>query len=427
MNMYPPHSDGGYPLLCQETVEELKQRGHDVLVLTSNMGFDGRRIQESRLWRVFDYCPDNTGNELSSGRPLDLWYWYRREWIEHGFIQKALDDFRPEAIFVWATKGMSYSLAVRLMHYAAPKFAYVCGFWLSDHNKLAHLRRQYQFWQWGKNSGVVGFIRKMLRTLLEYKGIPMDFEPLVFDWLAFNNEDVFAGLPGPPAKSTPVQIYDSAPVERYAHVRPANIDRARRIILVGRIHPTKDQVTLARACALLQSQSEFADLELTLAGWHHDHVYLEALRDVIAAAPFPERLRIHDPVPFEEMPALFGAHDVVVVPSQVDPLPRVAAEGMAAGLPLVVSDQTGISRLLVNRKEALIFPAGDAETLANLLGEIMRSPELARSLSVLGRARALEYFSTKRMVDELEAFLIKGLASFRGSYEARLAEGQATA
>ena len=35
MNMYPPFSDGGYPLLCEETVEELKQRNHEVLVLTS--------------------------------------------------------------------------------------------------------------------------------------------------------------------------------------------------------------------------------------------------------------------------------------------------------------------------------------------------------------------------------------------------------
>jgi glycogen synthase len=416
MNMYPPHSDGGYPLLCQETVEALEKRGHQVLVLTSNKGLDGKRAVEPNVWRVFEYCPENKNNELRSSHPLDLWAWYRREWIEQEYLQKALENFKPEAIFVWATKGMSYSLATRLLREPLPTFAYVCGYWLADHNKLSHLRRQYEFWQWGKAAGVSALGRRLLRSLLEKKGIPVDFEPLLFDRLAFNNEDIIAELDSSISRVAPVKIVDSAPVERFKDVKPANIERPRRILFVGRIHPTKDPITLVKACALLQSRSETSDLELTLAGWRHDEDYVEALRQAINAAPNPERFHIHDPVPFEAMPDLFGAHDILVVPSQVDPLPRVAAEGMAAGLPTVVSNQTGISRLLTDRKEALIFSAGDESALAQCLGEIMGNPDFAKTLSYQGRARAFDYFSTRRMVDEIEAFLNEGLTNFHAAH-----------
>ncbi len=412
MNMYPPHSDGGYPLLCQETVEALEKRGHEILVLTSNKGLAGRRSEGSRVWRVFEYCPDNKGNELLSADPIGLWRWYRREWIELGLLQKALRSFRPQLIFVWATKGMSYSLAIRLLRESLPAFAYVCGYWLADHNKLSHSRKQYQFWQWGPTGGVLAWGKRLLGKLLESRGIALDFEPLLFDRVAFNSEEVIAELGSSASKAAPMKIYDSAPLEHFRNLKPSNIARPRRVLFVGRIHPSKDPITLVEACSLLQAEPNTADLELTLAGWRHDETYVAALRQAVVSAPYPERMSLQDPVPFEAMPDLFAAHDILVVPSRVDPLPRVAAEGMASGLPIVVSDHAGISRLLSDRKEALIFAAGDAAMLAQCLSEIMRDGELALSLSRQGRARAFEYFSTQRMVDEIEAFLKEGVTNF---------------
>ena len=52
MNMYPPFSDGGYPLLCEETVEELKQRNHEVLVLTSTFQLNEQNTKDNGVWRM---------------------------------------------------------------------------------------------------------------------------------------------------------------------------------------------------------------------------------------------------------------------------------------------------------------------------------------------------------------------------------------
>ena len=35
-NMYPPHSYGGYELVWHSAVEHLRERGHDVTVLTTD-------------------------------------------------------------------------------------------------------------------------------------------------------------------------------------------------------------------------------------------------------------------------------------------------------------------------------------------------------------------------------------------------------
>ena len=77
--MYPPFSDGGYPLLCEETVEELKQRNHEVLVLTSTFQLNEKNNKDNGVWRIFNYCPDNANNELKSTSPVELYRWYRRE------------------------------------------------------------------------------------------------------------------------------------------------------------------------------------------------------------------------------------------------------------------------------------------------------------------------------------------------------------
>src|SRR6476659_3796831 len=41
-NLYPPHYLGGYELICYMVVNELRARGHDVQVLTSNHVVQGK-------------------------------------------------------------------------------------------------------------------------------------------------------------------------------------------------------------------------------------------------------------------------------------------------------------------------------------------------------------------------------------------------
>ena len=46
-NLYPPHYLGGYELICQMVVHELRARGHEVQVLTSNHIVPGKPSAET--------------------------------------------------------------------------------------------------------------------------------------------------------------------------------------------------------------------------------------------------------------------------------------------------------------------------------------------------------------------------------------------
>ena len=45
-NLYPPHGLGGYEERCKVCVDALRQRGHEVAVLTSSYGHDPEQPQQ---------------------------------------------------------------------------------------------------------------------------------------------------------------------------------------------------------------------------------------------------------------------------------------------------------------------------------------------------------------------------------------------
>jgi glycosyltransferase involved in cell wall biosynthesis len=64
-------------------------------------------------------------------------------------------------------------------------------------------------------------------------------------------------------------------------------------------------------------------------------------------------------------------------------------EGMASGKPMIASDVEGMRDLVGGA--GLLFPQGDAETLATLIREVCENPEKAREIGRRCRERAMQY------------------------------------
>jgi glycosyltransferase involved in cell wall biosynthesis len=75
--------------------------------------------------------------------------------------------------------------------------------------------------------------------------------------------------------------------------------------------------------------------------------------------------------------------DLFVLPSVEDAFGLVTLEAMASGLPVVVTDHVGASELVSHREDGMIVPAGDPESLAAGIGELVEKEDLRRAL---GRA-----------------------------------------
>jgi glycosyltransferase involved in cell wall biosynthesis len=86
------------------------------------------------------------------------------------------------------------------------------------------------------------------------------------------------------------------------------------------------------------------------------------------------------PVGQRELAEQFRRADCLVLPSRNDSYGLVVAEALAAGLPVLVSDQVGAKALVLPGKNGWIVPAEDTAALAERMLACARSPEAVRAL-----------------------------------------------
>src|SRR5438105_3216949 len=97
-NLYPPHLAGGVDTRCAEVVEQLKQRGHETLVLTSHFGLKVEQrdpqVERRLILNGFAGQPPVTG--YGDLRDLEL--------RNNEILQETLRDFGPEIVLVFSLR-----------------------------------------------------------------------------------------------------------------------------------------------------------------------------------------------------------------------------------------------------------------------------------------------------------------------------------
>lgn len=187
-------------------------------------------------------------------------------------------------------------------------------------------------------------------------------------------------------------------VERFAHpgAAPEGLPAGRRLLWVSRLDPQKGFGTLVQAFALLAR--EHPDISLVVAGDGRD-------RNAIAALSEADRARVVmlGAVPHEDLPPYYGAADVFVAPATgQESFGYVLVEAMAAGLPVVASDIAGYREVVRSGIEGFLVPPGDPSRLAEAVAGVLSDPALAARLSEAGRARAAG-FGWDRIAPRIEA------------------------
>lgn len=102
----------------------------------------------------------------------------------------------------------------------------------------------------------------------------------------------------------------------------------------------------------------------------------------------------------KDVPRVMAACDVLVHPARIEGFGLVLAEALAAGLPVVASNVHGIPEVLAGT-ESVMVPPDDPNALRNAVLETLhRSPAEAAKAVEVGRMRA-EEFRTEKRVDSM--------------------------
>lgn len=154
---------------------------------------------------------------------------------------------------------------------------------------------------------------------------------------------------------------------------------SRIIIMVGAFRPQKDQPTLIKA--LKQLPDKFC---LVLVGDGECRAMCEAL-----AAELGVEKRVFFTGVRSDIPELLKESDYIVMSSHYEGLSLSSVEGMSAGKPFLASDVDGLHEVV--KDAGLLFPHGDAKTLAEQILKLDTNKDYCRSIASNCLQRAKKY------------------------------------
>ncbi|MFG2845048.1 glycosyltransferase family 4 protein [Kitasatospora sp. NPDC048296] len=159
------------------------------------------------------------------------------------------------------------------------------------------------------------------------------------------------------------------------------------VVCVSRLVPRKGQDTLIEA--MPQILADVPDAVLLIVGGGPYRADLEKLAD---AKGVRDSVRFTGSVPWEELPAHFGAGDVFAMPCRtrrggldVEGLGIVYLEASATGLPVVAGDSGGAPDAVLEGETGYVVPGGSAAAAAERIVRLLRDEELRRQMGEAGR------------------------------------------
>jgi len=95
---------------------------------------------------------------------------------------------------------------------------------------------------------------------------------------------------------------------------------------------------------------------------------------------------------------------VLTMPSEMESFGLVALEAMACGVATVATNVGGVPELIEDGVNGFLEPVGDIAAQASRAVELLTDDDLHRRISAAGRARAIEQFSTDRIIPQYENY-----------------------
>lgn len=187
-----------------------------------------------------------------------------------------------------------------------------------------------------------------------------------------------------------------------------------RVLAVGRLIEKKGFIHLIRAIDSLRRRN--VELRCDIIGEGRERGALEA---EIRARGLSKSVRLTGPATQDVVREHLAHAGQFVLPcieardGNVDALPTVLLEALAAGCPAVSTCISGVPEIIESSESGMLVAPGDEAGLADAMYALATKPELSRRVSVAGRLRAEERFDVRRNVAHMRRWLLEaaGLAA----------------
>jgi L-malate glycosyltransferase len=176
------------------------------------------------------------------------------------------------------------------------------------------------------------------------------------------------------------------------------------LAVIGQLTPWKGQDHAIRVVAKLRQHRP--NVRLLLAGSakfvsratrYDNQTYVRHLRELV------ESLGLSDNVRFlgerRDIPAVFRAVDIALVPSWEEPFGRAVTEALAMEVPVVATSEGGPAEIIQEARTGFLRPPRDVEAWVAAVDELLSHPDRRRQMGLQGQAAVAERFPMSRFVD----------------------------
>jgi len=390
IHAYPPDVIGGHEVRCQRTVEGLRQRGHEVLVLTTYRREKGPH-KEGYVWRLLrsKWSEDPKKSAFK-------WVFVYRHNVR--VYRQVLNEFQPDIICRW---GLDWCTAafVNYVHETAPVpiVVFVGGVVPPIPDDL---------WYHFCRTPAKGVVRNLLkRNLIRLASlwIPTEPKPIAYDTVTFlSHFDLKLCRQGGWQIKNPVVIYAGVDVNRLRPKSPEDYQHPPRFAFLARLDPEKDCLTVVRAMQKLYAKGRLVRGTI-IGGTSLDKSYREeVIRHMETLNGAVSLLNELHP---SQVPEVLSQHEAFIFASWPGWIGNAALEAMACGLAPIISRFDDVDKILREGENCLLYPFGDADALAERMEQLIRDPSLVVKLGQNAQRLIHERFTIERYLDETEALL----------------------
>jgi glycogen synthase len=395
-NRYPPYIMGGYEIACQSIAEKLRDRGHEVLVLTSNYGLSESKI-EGHVHRLL-HRPQDTHSLLQLAR------W---EINDNRLLRQLVDSWKPDVIYAWALLQLFPSLHRTLKGLRVPVVFNVQDIWIPT--QIEHSEQYTEAWLKPGTNLIKNVVKRGIRAINKLQHPdwlqPIGVEDMELDRIVFcsqfrEKQHIERGFP---FKETKV-IYNGIDVSRFQGEAGKKANGTLKVLFVGRLAREKGPHTVIQAVSKLVHDGS-RNIRLTVVGVPvYPLEYAEELRG-LANNGCREFVEFMYNVPNHELPEIYRNHDVLVFSSIGDEgFPVTLIEAMACGVTIIGTTTGGSAEILEDGINSLTFPPDDPIALAERFKCIIENPKKSRSLAIAGQELVREKFRLNKIIEQTEAY-----------------------
>ncbi|MBE5822322.1 MAG: glycosyltransferase family 4 protein [Clostridiales bacterium] len=153
-------------------------------------------------------------------------------------------------------------------------------------------------------------------------------------------------------------------------------DNEKIIFFAGRLVPEKGVQVLFDA--FMKVKYHYNDVKIVIAG---KGAFMDELKQKANDLGISDKVYFTGLLNDKQITKMYKCIDVAVFPSTYEPFGIVALEGMLSGTPTVVSDTGGLNEIVKHGVDGMKSYAGNANSLADSILEILFNQELAKQIS----------------------------------------------